>query len=441
MLVKTIRNLFEGLKLAFLLPVRQHCFRPSLASSFVMFAIGLVILASFSYAKQEGEIYFNDMGATFLGTTILAILVVALVVTRAHGTLDRLPDLLTLLCSAFPWAAVVLSGLALISDPAADNGSHWIMALLWCVAIVVRSVQVTFNRASALTLLGTALVTASLAFGAVHRGHAPVLFYSYDSSDYEQYANLDQEEVFFSQSHLLTDKLDQILPGRPSETDVYFIGFAGNGNETVFASEASFAQKRVAERFAATDRSLVLASSFETVNSEPLANTHNLFRSLSAVGAKMDVEDDILFLLLTSHGSKDAMIDVSLFPLQLKPLRADDLRAALDAAGIEWRIIVVSACYSGSFIESLKTDRTIVMTASAAQNTSFGCSRDRELTYFGEALFQDSLGSSDSLLGAFNEARASIGKREALEGLSSSDPQIFVGSEMKQKLAEFSSKE
>jgi len=436
MISTTIKNLIAGLQLALLFPVRLQSFRPTLTSSFLLLAIGIAALAAFSYPRQEGEIYFNDLGAAFLATAILASVILALVVTRSQGSLDRLPEILTLLFSAFPWVVVVLSGLRLILDPALDNGSHWGMALLWCVAIVVRAVQLTFNRISALALLGTAVVTAGLALGATHRGHSPVLFYSYDSSEYEQFANLDQEEVFFSQAILLDEKLQRITQSRPDETDIYFIGFAGNGDEAVFASEASFVQERVAEKFSTEGRSLVLASDFERIDSEPIANTHNLFRSISDVGDKMDAEDDILFLFLTSHGSKNATVDVSLFPLQLKPLSADDLRTALDAAGIEWRIIVVSACYSGSFIESLKTDRTIVMTASAAEKTSFGCSRDRDLTYFGEAFFQDSFGNGNGLIETFEQAKASIGEREEQEGLSSSNPQIYVGSEMKQKMAQ-----
>lgn len=441
MISTTARNLFAGLKLALLFPVRLQSFRATLTSSFLLLAIGVIVLTAFGYTRQEGEIYFNDMGAAFLGAAILATILVALVVTRSQGSLDRLPEVLTLLFSAFPWVALVLSSVRMMLDPAADNSLHWGMALLWCVVIVVRAVQITFRGASSLALLGTAAITAGLAIGAWQRGHAPDLFYSYDSSEYEQYANLDQEDVFFNQSRLLGEKLRRIKPGRPDETDVYFVGFAGNGDESVFASEASFVQERVAEEFLTEGRSLVLASNFENVDSEPLANTHNLFRSISHVGDKMDVEDDILFLFLTSHGSKDATVDVSLFPLQLKQLGADDLRAALDAAGIEWRIIVVSACYSGSFIEPLQTDRTIVMTASAAQKTSFGCSEDRDLTYFGEAFFEDSFGNGRGLLEAFEKAKASIGEREALEGLSSSDPQIYVGSEMKEKLAKFFVKE
>ena len=180
----------------------------------------------------------------------------------------------------------------------------------------------------------------------------------------------------------------------------------------------------------------MLASEFDNLSARPLANTHNLFAAISDFGDKMDVEEDILFLFLTSHGSRDASIQVTMFPLELKRLYAEELQESLDAAGIEWRIIVVSACYSGSFIEPLKTERTVVMTAAADDRTSFGCSSDRDLTYFGEALFRDSFGNDGSLFDRFDEAREAIRTREALEGRTSSEPQIFIGAEIEEKLAE-----
>ena len=39
------------------------------------------------------------------------------------------------------------------------------------------------------------------------------------------------------------------------------------------------------------------------------------------------------------------------------------LRAALDESGIRNRVIAVSACFSGGWIEPLATDSTLIMTA------------------------------------------------------------------------------
>ncbi len=431
----TIRNLAAGLKLALLLPVRGTDFRPTLAGSLFNVVLGVLVLAVFSHAHQQGDIYFNDFAAAFVGAVLFAALISAIAIVRARGSLDRLPELITPISSLFPWMVGFLSSLHLYLNPSADSTLPWSVALLWCVTIVIRSVRLAFEDASPRLLLGTAALMVCLAAAVWYRGYPLDLYYSYDDSEYDTYMNVDEESVFLSQARLLDDELARIQPSTPGKADVYFVGFAGNGDSPVFGKEASYVQERVAQRHPTAGRSLVLSSDLEKLDSVPLANTYNLFRTISAIGEKMDVKDDVLFLFLTSHGSADATIDVSMFPLTLKKLSAEDLRAALDEASIEWRVIVISACHSGSFIDPLKTNRTVIMTAAAADKTSFGCSKDRDLTYFGEALFRDAFDDGGDLFESFDKAKVLIGERERREGRSSSDPQIFVGSEIREKLA------
>ena len=139
-------------------------------------------------------------------------------------------------------------------------------------------------------------------------------------------------------------------------------------------------------------------------------------------------------LYLTSHGGRDHKLSVEFPPLQLDALTPEMLKEMLDGAGIKWRIIVVSACYSGGFIEPLKDDYTLIMTASAADRTSFGCGTESDATYFGDALFQHALRFEDSLVKAFEQAKSRIEERERSEKLEPSEPQIFVGEEMAAKL-------
>jgi hypothetical protein len=106
----------------------------------------------------------------------------------------------------------------------------------------------------------------------------------------------------------------------------------------------------------------------------------------------------------------------------------------LDDAGIKWRIIVVSACYSGGFISALKDDYTLIMTASDADRTSFGCGSKSDATYFGDALFQHALRFEDSFVKAFQNAKQRIAEREHAEHRRPSEPQLYVGTEMAAKL-------
>jgi hypothetical protein len=98
-------------------------------------------------------------------------------------------------------------------------------------------------------------------------------------------------------------------------------------------------------------------------------------------------------------------------------------------------VIIISACYAGGFIDSLKNPRTIVITAAAADRTSFGCSNDSDLTYFGEAFFRDALPEARSLRDAFERAKSAIALRERREHVDASRPQAYFGAELESKLA------
>ena len=69
----------------------------------------------------------------------------------------------------------------------------------------------------------------------------------------------------------------------------------------------------------------------------------------------------------------------------------DELARLLEPLAERNLVIVISACYSGGFIDALKDERTLVMTAARADRTSFGCSDDSDFTYFGRALFAEAL--------------------------------------------------
>ena len=108
----------------------------------------------------------------------------------------------------------------------------------------------------------------------------------------------------------------------------------------------------------------------------------------------------------------------------------------LDREGIRNRIVVVSACYSGVFVQPLANDNTIVLTAADDKSTSFGCSNEREWTYFGDAFFNQHLKPDVTLEEAFLNARVTIGQWEARDGLTPSNPQGHFGPALVAKLAQ-----
>src|SRR5205823_2359780 len=189
-----------------------------------------------------------------------------------------------------------------------------------------------------------------------------------------------------------------------------------------------------AERFGAGDRSVLLVNDVEDRDSYPLASVSGLAQTLKLLAARMHPDDDVLVLFLTSHGSQDGL-EVENGSLPLSQLAPADLREALDDAEIRWRVVVVSACYAGVFLDELKSDTTAIITAADATHTSFGCEDNRELTWFGEAFLKDSLAGSPSLEEAFHKAAALVARREDAEHQAHSNPQLYVGPLMRRKLA------
>ena len=244
-------------------------------------------------------------------------------------------------------------------------------------------------------------------------------------------SSADAESVLFDQRAAIDEAVDGMEENLGPKPAVFFVGFAGVGEQRVFAQEIKLAARVIGNRFDAADRELLLINDSRDLDTYPLATLSGLQYALSAVAQKMDPERDILFLALSSHGSPDPELAVSNAGLPLAQVSAEDLASALRDSGIKRRIIVISACYAGGFMGALENPDTIVITAAAADKTSFGCSDDRDLTYFGEAFYRDALPNAPTLEDAFTRAKASIAARERSEHETPSDPQAFFGGELR----------
>lgn len=248
-------------------------------------------------------------------------------------------------------------------------------------------------------------------------------------------SKVNVEKVYYKQFRLVGRATRALAEQRPGVPDLYFIGFAGDASQDVFLREMRSVHALFDDRFDTRDRSITLINNAATVETVPLANSHNLLAALDRVATRMDRAEDVLFLFLTTHGTP-GVLSVNFEPLQLNDLTAASLRSLLDRSRITWRVIVVSACYSGSFIDALKTETTLIVTAARKDRVSFGCSHENDFTYFGRAYFDQALRGTYSFVDAFDTARKTVGKWESDEDLKPSLPQIHVGSEIRPKLAE-----
>ena len=244
------------------------------------------------------------------------------------------------------------------------------------------------------------------------------------------------EEVLTAQARLLDGQLAGLLPGRKGVVELYFVGLAGDATQDVFLKELRAAEQLFAQRFGASGRSVVLANNPTSATTLPFASAANLERAVAGVGQAMNRDEDLLLLFLTSHGSRDHELALNNPPLELNDVTPERVRRILKNAGINWRVVVVSACYAGGFIDPLKDERSLIITAADETHESFGCGYGEDFTWFGEAFVGNALRSTFSFTTAFEAAREIIVQWEEEQGETPSNPQISVGGAMQQKLAE-----
>ncbi|HSI51294.1 MAG TPA: C13 family peptidase [Ideonella sp.] len=244
------------------------------------------------------------------------------------------------------------------------------------------------------------------------------------------------QEVFEAQDDVLANALDAVPPQHPGKVDVYAITFAPNADEEVFRRESHMVAEVMQKRYGAAP--LELINQREDTPDWPWATPINLARAIQRAGEQMDVDEDVLFIHLTSHGGRDGELATAFWPLDVDSVTPQDLKSWLNEAGIKHAVISISACFSGSWIAPLADDNTLVMTAADADHTSYGCGRRSPLTFFGRAMYDENIRAGMPFEAAHAKAREVIAQREKEAGKDDgySNPQIAMGARMREKLAE-----
>jgi hypothetical protein len=316
----------------------------------------------------------------------------------------------------------------------------WIAAAWLALAALVAAIRLlgmARSRWLVATLLSVAVV--GLPLGTIYRERT--LWYppfdEKSAADFERSAVLRNEDVFYLQPRLLEQQLAALQRGRRGIVDLYFIGVAGYASQDVFMNEVRSVTRLFDERFDTKGRSLMLINNPATVRETPIASPTSLRLALNRVGEVMDRNEDVLFLFITSHGSKEHETSFDFSPLRFNRLDPQRLKEMLDQSGIQRRVVVVSTCYSGAFVEALKDDRTLVISASSTDRNSFGCTNDADFTYFGKAYFDEALRKTYSFTEAFDMAREAIAERERNANYPGSQPMMFAGDAIRRRLEEF----
>lgn len=206
----------------------------------------------------------------------------------------------------------------------------------------------------------------------------------------------------------------------PGKIDV--VSFGLWGDQSVFASEAEGAARIIARQFGPVDKVVVRANTKRSGE----ATEENLRTTLAGLGAKMDPDRDLLFLVITSHGDQEG-VGVETPPGDQSLITPIELRTMLRESGARLSVVIVSACYSGVFADAMAAPDTLVITAADNDHASFGCRDGAKWTSFGEAFFGEALAKTKSLPAAFALARGLVAEREQAEGFDPSNPQMAGG--------------
>ncbi|HEY9197999.1 MAG TPA: C13 family peptidase [Gammaproteobacteria bacterium] len=440
-----LTNLAAGIRLARLAPTSTADFRISPDQVLLLLLFDLAADAVTGLLGNLPDPVFNVYAIPVYGFHFAVLLLCAYLV-RSLGTAERnLLFVPAAMLSLAPvvyvfWYPVMWAQNQVFDGEAVTPTVLYGLYFAWLFAVVLRIIGLT-RPLSALrhSMAMTAMLVTWFVPSWYFSGQSE-FWYPADSDDteddpYAAFRNLDAEAIFYTQPPLLEQSFVPLQAQRAGLIDAYFVGFAGYARQDVFLKETRYAQDLFDRNFDTAGRSLVLANHLSTYASTPLANGHNLAASLKAIGARMNADEDILVMYMTSHGSKEQGLSADFWPLKLNDIKPDVLKRYLDEAGIKWRVLMISSCYSGIFVDTLKDPHTVIATAAAADRTSFGCGDHNDFTYFGEAVLKDQLSHRHGIVEALQEASAEIVRREQAEGIEEhSEPQIFVGDAIAPKL-------
>lgn len=442
--INLVKNILAGTRAALFMPIQLWQFKSGYLQVCLLLIISLALSVVYDYFDTAPDNYFNPYGLSYQALLYLSFFFSLSLVAVFNSRQRDFAKLVVLFLSIVPviWLGSVCLLIAAKHQPYFDgHESNWAVFIIysaWYLLVVGRLFKRFFYLRS-MRIVPYVLLYAVINFAPLFLLPAEPLWYprQADNKETEKLTNLDIETIYYSQRHLLEKRNADLVSGKEGITEMFYIGFAGDADEDVFMNEAMAAQDIVNNYFDGFGHSKVLINNVSTVKNVPLANSYNLKSSIRQTAELMNKSEDILFLFLTSHGSENHTLSANFPPFKLNNINARTIKKALDEAAVKWRIIIISACYSGGFIEPLASPTTLLITAASADRNSFGCGHDGKYTYFGDAYFEKGLKQTRSFIKAYAKAAEIIHAREKKEGFKNSDPQIRIGDEMKIKLIDF----
>lgn len=204
-----------------------------------------------------------------------------------------------------------------------------------------------------------------------------------------------------------------------------FLGSAQHSQSLVFQRDILLMEKRL-QTFQPKTVSILLSNQLETQQLQfPFATTPNLERVFDHLATWSHAQPMSLTVLISTHGSP-GVLSVNIGNQYHPPVRTAQLKTWLDKLHPKTQVtILLSACYSGSFVDALQGPQRIVLSASAADRNSFGCSYHEKNTWFIGQLLGPHFAPQSTWDEVFTATRAGVAAQErALRMALPSNPQI-----------------
>jgi len=198
---------------------------------------------------------------------------------------------------------------------------------------------------------------------------------------------------------------------------------AGDDSEPVFDNATREMSRRLAAaRVRASNIHRLSASVEELEGGAEPATADLLLRQIAELAPR---PGDRCLIFLTSHGERGAGLWLARSHRALSP---DELAHALSrgCAAVP-TVVIVSACYSGSFVAGkMAKPNRVILTAARGDRPSFGCQVRRTYNFFDECLLS-ALPQATTWRTVFDGSRRCVRRMEYALGALPSEPQAYFG--------------
>jgi len=204
-----------------------------------------------------------------------------------------------------------------------------------------------------------------------------------------------------------------------------FLGSAQHSQSLVFQRDILSMEKNL-KNIQPKTVSILLSNQVQTQQLEfPFATTTNLALIFDRLASWSHAQPMSLTVLVSTHGSPGAL-SVNIGNRYHQPLRTAQLNSWLDRLHPRTQVtLLLSACYSGSFVDALQGPNRMILSASDADRSSFGCNYHEKNTWFIGQLLGPHFAPQSTWNEVFTSTRTGVEAQErALRMSPPSNPQI-----------------